>query len=159
VRKGEELALHVALIEPEIAPNTGNIARLCAATNTSLHLIEPLGFGLDDPEIRRSSVHYIDDVDLWVHGSWRHFREAIARERCYYFSAHGTHELWDADVPDGAVLVFGNESEGMPQRILDKHPERVYRVPMTGPVRSLNLATAVGIVLYDTLRKLWRPGS
>ncbi len=104
-------------------------------------------------------MHYIDDVDLWVHASWRHFREAIARERCYYFSAHGTHELWDANLPDGAVLVFGNESQGMPQRILDKHPERVFRVPMTGPVRSLNLATAVGIVLYDTLRKLWRPGS
>ncbi|OGU01782.1 MAG: hypothetical protein A2085_03940, partial [Gemmatimonadetes bacterium GWC2_71_10] len=137
------MALHVALIEPEIAPNTGNIARLCAATNTSLHLIEPLGFSLDDPEIRRSSVHYIDDVDLWVHASWRHFREAIARERCYYFSAHGTHELWDANLPDGAALVFGNESVGMPQRILDKHPERVYRIPMTGPVRSLNLATAV----------------
>ena len=132
---------------------------MCAATNTSLHLIEPLGFGLDDPEIRRSSVHYIDEVDLWVHASWRHFREAIARERCYYFSAHGTHELWDANLPDGAALVFGNESVGMPQRILDKHPERVYRIPMTGPVRSLNLATAVGIVLYDALRKHWRPGS
>lgn len=104
-------------------------------------------------------MHYIDDVDLWVHDSWRHFREAIARERCYYFSAHGTNELWDANIPDGAVLVFGNESVGMPQRILEKHPERVYRIPMTGPVRSLNLATAVGIVLYDALRKVWRTGS
>ena len=108
--------------------------------------------------MRRASVHYIDDVDLWVHPSWRHFREAIARERCYYFSAHGGQSLWEARVPDGAVLVFGNEPQGMPQRILEKHPERVYRIPMRGPVSSLNLSTAVGIVLYDVLREHWRNG-
>jgi tRNA (cytidine/uridine-2'-O-)-methyltransferase len=102
-------------------------------------------------------VHYIDDVDLWVHPSWRHFREAISRDRCYYFSAHGARNFWDAQVPDGAVLVFGSESRGMPQRILEKHPERVFKIPMTGPVRSLNLATAVGIVLYDVIKNLWRP--
>lgn len=101
-------------------------------------------------------MHYIDDVDLWVHPGWRHFREAIARERCYYFSAHGTHSLWDARIPDGAVLVFGNETVGMPDRILEKHPERCYRIPMRGDVSSLNLATAVGIVLYDVLRQHWR---
>lgn len=102
-------------------------------------------------------MHYIDEVDLWVHPSWRHFREAIARDRCYYFSAHGTHSFWDAQAPDGSVLVFGSESRGMPQRILEKHPERVFKIPMTGPVRSLNLATAVGIVLYDVIKNLWRP--
>lgn len=101
-------------------------------------------------------MHYIDAVDLWVHPSWRHFREAIARERCYYFSAHGTNDFWDLQPPDNAVLVFGNETLGMPQRILDKHPERCYRIPMKGEVRSLNLATAVGIVLYEALRHHWR---
>jgi len=103
--------------------------------------------------VRRSSVHAIDDVDLWVHPSWRHFRDAISRDRCYYFSANAGLSLWDAEVPDGSVLVFGNEDLGMPERILEKHPERSYRIPMGGGARSLNLATAVGIVLYDTLKK------
>jgi tRNA (cytidine/uridine-2'-O-)-methyltransferase len=153
----EPLSLNVALIEPQIPPNTGNIARLCAATETSLHLIEPLGFSLDDAQLRRAGVDYWEAVDLWVHASWRHFRSAIARERCWYFSAHGAASLWDARIPDGACLVFGNEAAGLPQRILDKHPERVYRIPMTGPVRSLNLATAAGIVLYHVLRDLEPP--
>jgi tRNA (cytidine/uridine-2'-O-)-methyltransferase len=148
------LALHVALIEPEIPPNTGNIARLCAATESSLHLIEPLGFSLDEAELRRSSVHWWDEVDLWVHRGWPYFRQAVAHERCFYFSARATRSFWEAEIPDGSCLVFGNETMGMPQRILDKHPERSFRIPMHGPVRNLNLATAVGIVLYDVLRKL-----
>ncbi len=124
------------------------------ATESSLHLIEPLGFSLSDAELRRSSVHFWDQVDLWVHPTWRHFRDAISRERCFYYSARAEQSCWEADVPDGSCLVFGNESAGMPDRILEKHPERCYRIPMTGPVRSLNLATAVGIVLYDVLRSL-----
>jgi tRNA (cytidine/uridine-2'-O-)-methyltransferase len=148
------LSLHVALIEPEIPPNTGNIARLCAATETSLHLIEPLGFSLDDARLERASIHWWDEVDLWVHRGWRYFREAIDRDRCYYFSAKATNTFWSAEIPDGSCLVFGNESVGMPDRILEKHPERCFRIPMSGPVHNLNLATAVGIVLYETLRKL-----
>jgi tRNA (cytidine/uridine-2'-O-)-methyltransferase len=93
-------------------------------------------------------------VDVWVHRSWRHFREAVTRDRCWYFSAHGERSLWEAAVPDGACLVFGNETAGMPERILVKHPERVFRIPMAGPVRSLNLATAVGVVVYDVLKGL-----
>ena len=148
------MGLHVALIEPQIAPNTGNIARLCAATETSLHLIGPLGFSLEDAELRRSSVNFLDEVDLWVHPGWRYFREAIGRDRCFYFSAKAHRPYWEAPIPDGSCLVFGNETDGMPMRILEKHPDRVYTIPMTGPVRSLNLATATGIVLYDVLRRL-----
>lgn len=148
------LGLHIALIEPLIAPNTGNIARSCAATDTSLHLIEPLGFSLDDAALRRAGLDYWDAVDLWVHPGWRYFREAMARERCWYFSAHGDRSLWDVDIPDGSCLVFGNERDGLPARILEKHPERVLRIPMSGPVRSLNLATAAGIALYDVLKRL-----
>ncbi len=144
----------MALIEPQIPPNTGNIARLCAATETALHLIEPLGFALDDAELRRAGVDYWDAVDTWIHPTWRHFREAIARERCWYFSAHGERSLWEAEIPDGSCLVFGNESTGLPLRIREKHPERVFRIPMSGPVRSLNLATAAGIALYHALRGL-----
>jgi tRNA (cytidine/uridine-2'-O-)-methyltransferase len=150
------VALHVALIEPQIPPNTGNVARLCAATDSSLHLIEPLGFSLEDRELRRAGLDYWDDVDLWVHAGWRGFRDAISRERCLYFSANATRSFWDAPIPANACLVFGNETAGLPQRILEKHPGQCYRIPMTGPVRSLNLATAVGIVLYEGLRQTRR---
>jgi tRNA (cytidine/uridine-2'-O-)-methyltransferase len=102
----------------------------------------------------RSSVKAWDEVDLWIHPGWRYFREAMSRERCFYFSAHGPKVLWEADIPDGSCLVFGNETLGLPERILEKHPDRCFRIPMSGPVRSLNLATAAGIVLYESLRKL-----
>jgi tRNA (cytidine/uridine-2'-O-)-methyltransferase len=147
------MALHVALIQPLIPPNTGNVARLCAATDTSLHLIEPLGFSLDDAEVRRAGLDYWHAVDLWVHPDWFAFRDAMRRERCLYFSARAERSLWDAPFQPNGCLVFGNETDGMPDRILDKHPERCFRIPMTGPVRSLNLATAVGIVLYEALRR------
>ncbi len=148
------MSLHIALIEPRIPPNTGNIARLCAATDTSLHLIGPLGFSLDDAERKRAGLDYWEHVDEWIHPTWRVFREAMARERCLYFSAHGTRPLWEMQPAANSCLVFGNEIDGMPERILEKHPEQCFCIPMTGPVRSLNLATAVGIVLYEALRQL-----
>lgn len=147
------MALQVALIQPLIPPNTGNIARLCAATDTALHLIEPLGFSLDDAELRRAGLDYWPEVDLWVHPDWFAFRDAMSRDRCLYFSARATLSFWDAPFQPNGCLVFGNETDGMPDRILDKHPERCFRIPMTGPVRSLNLATAVGIVVYEALRQ------
>ncbi len=148
------MALHVALIQPLIPPNTGNIARLCAATETSLHLIEPLGFSIDDTDVRRAGLDYWQSVDLWLHPDWFAFRDAMRRDRCLYFSARAERCLWDAEFQANSCLVFGNETDGMPTRILEKHPERCFRIPMTGPVRSLNLATAVGIVLYQALRTL-----
>lgn len=148
------MGLQIALIEPKIPPNTGNIARLCAATDTSLHLIEPLGFRIDDAEMRRAGLDYWDGVDLWVHPGWRAFREAMSRERCLYFSSRATRPFWEAPVQANSCLVFGNETDGMPARILEKHPEACFRIPMTPAVRSLNLATAAGIVLYEGLRQL-----
>ena len=147
------MALHVALIEPQIPPNTGNIARLCAATDSSLHLIGRLGFSLEDRDLRRAGLDYWEHVDIWSHPEWREFRNAISRDRCLYFSARAEHSLWSAVIPPNACLVFGNETQGMPDRILEKHPERCYRIPMEGPVRSLNLATAVSIALYEGLRQ------
>ena len=147
------MSLHIALLEPQIPPNTGNIARLCAATETSLHLVEPLGFSVDDAELKRAGLDYWEHVDLWVHPHWRAFRDAMARERCLYFSAHGTKSYWDAPYQANSCLVFGNETLGMPDRIREKYPDRIYRIPMSGPVRSLNLATAAGIVLYEALRQ------
>ena len=147
------MALHIALIQPQIPPNTGNIARLCAATDSSLHLIEPLGFSIDDSEVRRAGLDYWDAVDLWVHPNWFAFRDAIDRARCLYFSAKAQQSYWDASYRPNSCLVFGSETEGMPQRILEKHPERCFTIPMSGPVRSLNLANAVSIVLYEALRQ------
>ena len=148
------MALHVALVEPEIPPNTGNVVRLCAATGAGLHLIEPLGFSLDDHNLRRAGLDYWDAVDVWVHPGWRYFREAVSRERCLYFSAHGTRAYWDAPFRDRCCLVFGNEGAGLPERIRLKYPDRVFRIPMLSSVRSLNLATAVGIVLYEAIRRV-----
>lgn len=148
------MGFHVALIEPQIPPNTGNIARLCAATDTALHLIQPLGFTLEDPTLKRAGLDYWDAVDLWVHPTWGAFRDAIARERCLYFTAHASMPFWEAPYTRGTCLVFGNETTGVPERVREKHPERLYRIPMTPAVRSLNLATAVGIVLYEALRQI-----
>lgn len=148
------MALHVALIQPRIPPNTGNIARLCAATDTPLHLIGPLGFSLDEREVRRAGLDYWDKTDLWVHPDWYSFRDAITRERCLYFSANAERDYRKAPFRAGRVLVFGNETEGMPARILEKYPERCFRIPMPGDVRSLNLANAVSVVLYEGLRQL-----
>jgi tRNA (cytidine/uridine-2'-O-)-methyltransferase len=147
------MPLHIALIQPQIPPNTGNIARLCAATDSSLHLIEPLGFSINDSEVRRAGLDYWDAVDLWVHPNWFAFRDAIDRGRCLYFSAKAERSYFEAPYKANSCLVFGSETEGMPQRILEKHPEQCFTIPMTGPVRSLNLATAVGIVLYEAIRQ------
>lgn len=148
------MTLHIALIEPRIPPNTGNIARLCAATDTPLHLIEPLGFSLDQREVKRAGLDYWDKTDLWVHPNWFRFRDAISRDRCLYFSANAEQDYTQAPFTANSVLIFGNETDGLPQRILDKHPERCYRIPMPGDVRSLNLANAVSVVLYEGLRQL-----
>jgi tRNA (cytidine/uridine-2'-O-)-methyltransferase len=153
------MGLSVALIEPQIPPNTGNVARLCAATDTPLHLIAPLGFSLEDDQLKRAGLDYWTHVDLWVHPGWRDFRTAVARSRCVYFSAQGTTSYLEAPYEPNTVLVFGNETVGLPERIREKYPERVFRIPMVETIRSLNLATAVGIVLYEALRRLGRLGS
>jgi tRNA (cytidine/uridine-2'-O-)-methyltransferase len=148
------MPLNVALIEPRIPPNTGNIARLCAAADTPLHLIGPLGFSLDEKEVKRAGLDYWDKTDLWVHESWFAFRDAISRDRCLYFSANAEQDYRNAPFKPNSVLIFGNETDGLPARILEKHPDQCYRIPMPGDVRSLNLANAVSVVLYEGMRKL-----
>jgi tRNA (cytidine/uridine-2'-O-)-methyltransferase len=151
------MAVQVALIQPQIPPNTGNIARLCVATDTPLHLIEPLGFSINDANVRRAGLDYWDRLDLWVHPDWFAFRDAMNRSRCLYFSAKAEQSYLTAPYRPNSCLVFGSETEGMPLRILEKHPERCFTIPMTGPVRSLNLANAVSIVLYEALRQTGAP--
>ncbi len=148
------MGLSIGLIEPRIPPNTGNIARLCAATDTALHIIEPMGFKLDDDGLKRAGLDYWPSVDLWMHPHWREFRESISRERCLYFSSHGIRSYVEAPYAPNSVLMFGNETDGMPDRIREKHPDQLFRIPMRSTIRSLNLATAVGIVLYECIRQV-----
>ena len=151
---GRLMALHVALIQPQIPPNTGNIARLCAATDTSLHLIEPLGFSIDDADVRRAGLDYWDSVDLWVHPDWFAFRDAMRPEPLSLLLGQGRADA--SGTPPfsrTAAWCSATRPRACRLRILEKHPERCFTIPMTGPVRSLNLATAVGIVLYEALRQ------
>ncbi len=151
--------LHIALVEPEIPPNTGNVARLCAATGCRLHLVEPLGFGIDDKSLKRAGLDYWHLVDLVVHPSLDAFLEATADRTRWLLSTRATRTYAEAAFASGDVLVFGKETKGLPQSLLDAHPETALRVPMRPQsVRSINLSTTVGIVAYAALARLGFPG-
>jgi tRNA (cytidine/uridine-2'-O-)-methyltransferase len=147
--------LHVALWEPEIPPNTGNVMRLCAATGAVLHLIGRTGFHLDDRRLRRAGLDYLDAVDLRRHATLADLEAAVVPGRIYCLSARAGTPYTRADYRDGDVLLFGKESTGLPDSVLQRHAERCLVIPMpAGGVRSLNLATAVGIALYEALRQV-----
>lgn len=147
--------MHVVLFQPEIPPNTGSVARLCAATLTPLHLIEPLGFKIDDKHLKRAGLDYWEYVDLHVHRSWDDFVAKAAPEKLLLFSKRATKSYTSVDYSDEHFLVFGPETRGLPKEFLDAHPDRALCIPMMGTgVRSLNLSNAVSIVLYEGLRQL-----
>lgn len=149
--------LHVALWEPEIPPNTGNIARLCAASGATLHLIGRLGFHLDDRSLRRAGLDYWPEVNVVQHETMASFEAAFAGklERLFCLSAHADRPYSRIAFQPGDVLLFGSEGRGLPPEILERYREQTCTIPMpAGKVRSLNLATAVGIVLYEALRQL-----
>jgi tRNA (cytidine/uridine-2'-O-)-methyltransferase len=146
--------LRVALWEPEIPPNTGNIARLCAATGAELHLIGRVGFRLDDRSLRRAGVDYWEAVTLRRHATLHEFEAALADVRVHCLSARASTPYTAAEFHDGDCLLFGGESHGLPAEVLTRYADRALLIPMpAGKVRSLNLATAVGIVLYEALRQ------
>ncbi len=147
--------MHVVLVEPEIAPNTGNIARLCAATRTVLHLIEPLGFRLDDTQLRRAGMDYWRHVDWHRWPAWTVFARALpAGARLWLVEQGGPLVYTAAAFAAGDYLVFGRESAGLPPVLLEQHRERWLRVPMFHPAaRSLNLSNCVALVLYEALRQ------
>ncbi|MEA2660407.1 MAG: tRNA (cytidine/uridine-2-O-)-methyltransferase [Candidatus Binatota bacterium] len=147
--------MHVVLFEPEIPPNTGSVARLCAATLTPLHLIEPLGFKIDDKHLKRAGLDYWEFVDLRVHKSWNDFVASARPHRLWYFSKRAVKSYTTAEYSSDDFLVFGPETRGLPQQLLDTEPDVMLRIPMMGTgVRSLNLSNAVSIVLYEGLRQL-----
>ena len=148
--------LHVVLVEPEIPPNTGNIARLCAATGSVLHLVGTLGFRIDEHSVRRAGVDYWHLVDVRQHVDFAHFAHAFAKDspggRLHLFTALAEKSYVGADFAAGDALVFGKESVGLPDEILAAHPDRLLGIPTLGAVRSLNLANAAGIALFEALR-------
>ncbi|MGJ3522455.1 tRNA (cytidine(34)-2'-O)-methyltransferase [Nitratidesulfovibrio sp. D1] len=143
--------MHIVLYHPEIPPNTGNVARLCAATRTALHLIEPLGFSLDDRYLKRAGLDYWPHVDLAVWPDWQAYLDGAGRERRLVMtSARAGAAVHRFEFTERDALVFGPETTGLPPDVLDATPHHV-RIPIWGEVRSLNLSTATGIVLYQAL--------
>jgi len=146
--------LNVALYEPEIPPNTGNIARLCAATNSRLHIIGVTGFRMDDRTLRRAGLDYWKEVSLERHIDLESLRSNYPENRFFFFTTKATKCYTSARYGKGDFLVFGPETRGLPEEILNANLEHCYRIPMLNPnVRSLNLANSVAIVLYEALRQ------
>jgi tRNA (cytidine/uridine-2'-O-)-methyltransferase len=151
----DEIMLHVALWEPEIPPNTGNVARLCAATGARLHLIGRLGFRLDDRSLRRAGLDYWHEIEVHRHASLPDFEAVWTGGRIFCFSARASVHYTQVRYQPGDCLLFGGESFGLPVEVRERHAERLVGIPMpAGKVRSLNLATAVGIALYEALRQV-----
>jgi tRNA (cytidine/uridine-2'-O-)-methyltransferase len=143
--------VRIVLFEPEIPPNTGNIARLCAATRTPLHLIEPLGFSIDDKHLKRAGLDYWPHVDVTVHPNFDQFMEIVAPPRLVMATTHASeaHHRFAFRADDAIVL--GPETRGLPSALMEGHPK--VRIPIWGEVRSLNLSTATGILLFEALRQ------
>jgi tRNA (cytidine/uridine-2'-O-)-methyltransferase len=148
--------LKIALMQPQIAPNTGNIGRLCVATGTELHLVRPLGFILGDRELKRSAMDYWPRLKLTVHDDDATFFKIAPVERSWFFSSKGTRSLWDARFADGEWLIFGSETTGLSEAIRQRAGDRAIRIPQAENERCLNLSTAVGIGLFEALRQLIR---
>ena len=143
----------VALIEPEIPSNTGNIGRSCVATHTPLDLIGPLGFELTDKYLKRAGLDYWKNLNYSYTLSWREWFAKQDPKKLWLFSIKGAKSLYDCSFQPGESLVFGKETKGLPQELLDQMPERVVKIPFEGPVRSLNLSNAVAIALFEALRQ------
>lgn len=146
--------MHVALVEPEIPPNTGNIARLCAATNTGLHIVGVTGFRMDDRTLKRSGLDYWEHVDLHRHIDLESLYELLTDSRFLYITTKAERLYSDWEYAEDDCLVFGRETRGLPEDLLRANSDRCLTIPMPNKaVRSLNLATSVGVVLYEALRQ------
>ncbi len=148
--------MHVVLVEPLIPQNTGAVGRLCVGTGTRLHLVAPIGFDLSEKAVRRAGLDYWKDVDLHVHPSWDACKTAIdvPEDRWTFLSSHAPHPYTERRFERGDVLVFGKETTGLGPDLLAEAGARAYTIPLTGPIRSLNLSMCVGITLYEARRQI-----
>ena len=146
---------NIVLVEPEIPPNTGNVGRLCLATDAHLHLVKPLGFNIDDRTLRRAGLDYWDQVKVSV---WDSLAALFASQpqgaRNFFLTTKCERPYYDAQFRAGDFLIFGRETKGLPESLLAAHPDALFTIPMTNKTRSLNLATAVGIVLFEAMRQV-----
>ena len=147
------IMFHVVLIEPEIPPNTGNIARLCLATDATLHLVRPLGFDIDDKTLKRAGLDYWKETKVVVWDSFAQLQAAHPEGRFWYLTTKTNKPYDDALFAPGDFLVFGRETKGLPEPLLAANAECCLTIPMTSKTRSINLATAVGIVLFEAMRQ------
>lgn len=145
--------IHIVLHEPEIPQNTGNIARTCAATGASLHLIRPLGFAIDDRKLKRAGLDYWHLLDITYYESTDDFFEKHQKDAIFYYTTKAPHKYTEITYPDEVYLMFGKESKGLPEELLVAHPESCVRVPMREGLRSLNLSNTVAIAVYEVLRQ------
>ena len=144
---------HVVLVEPEIPGNTGNISRLCAATGCKLHLVRPLGFSTDDKHLKRAGLDYWHLLEIYYHDSFAELQALYPAGRFFCHTTKATRFHSDAHFQDGDFLVFGKETAGLPQSILNQYPEQCIRLPMKEGARSLNLSNAVAVAVYEALRQ------
>ena len=145
--------LNIALIEPEIPQNTGNIARTCAATGAALHLVRPLGFEIDDRKLKRAGLDYWDKLDITYYDSLDDFLRANAGAAMFFYTTKAPRRHTDVTYPEGCFLVMGKETAGLPETLLQAHPESCVRIPMRQSLRSLNLSNAAAIAVYEVLRQ------
>lgn len=153
------MAIHVVLYQPEIPPNTGNIARTCALTGTTLHLIRPLGFSIDDKSLKRAGLDYWHLLDLNVHDSLGAFFNQYPQGSFYFFTTHTTRNYAEVSYDEDCFLIFGKETAGLPESVHKDYPDRLVRIPMLDKpgVRSLNLSNSVAIAVYEAYRQLGFP--
>jgi len=145
---------NVVLVEPEIPPNTGNIARLCLAAGARLHLVEPLGFSIEEKALKRAGMDYWEKCEVKVWPSLEALRGEAGEARFFYLTTKTRRPYWAERFEDGDYLVFGRETRGLPESLLAANAERCLTIPMRPEARSLNLATSAGIVLYEAIRQL-----
>ena len=149
------MAFNIVLIEPEIPMNTGNIGRLSLASGCNLHLVKPFGFELDDTKLKRAGLDYWKHINLFIYDSIADFYEKNSTTKIAYFSSHGDKLYWDVPYEEDLFLIFGKESDGLSKNIKDKNQQNIYKIPLFNKeIRSLNLANAVSIVVYEGLRQI-----
>ena len=149
------MALNIVLVEPEIHTNTGNIGRLSLATGATLHLVKPFGFEINDARLKRAGLDYWKHISLVIYESIDDFFRINNEKNMVFLSSHGKQSFWDIDFKDDLFFIFGKESKGLSKDIIEKYPDKTYKIPLqSDKIRSLNLANAVSVVVYEGVRNI-----